>query len=97
MKHKEVLTDREYEVLALSTFGLKIPKIAEKLVISEYTVKNHFNSIYEKFNVHNRVQAAVTFIQMGYEAVEDERFSKEYNEAVKELTKTPPTRKNELW
>ena len=44
----ESLTNREYEVLTLIAEGLNNKDIAEKLYISEKTVKNHVSSIFKK-------------------------------------------------
>ena len=53
------LTDREVEVLRLVARGLANREIAEELVISENTVKNHVRNILEKLHLHSRVEAAV--------------------------------------
>ena len=53
------LTDREVEVLRLVARGLPNREIAEELVISENTVKNHVRNILEKLHLHSRVEAAV--------------------------------------
>lgn len=53
------LTDREIEVLKLLKEGLNNSEISEMLFISIHTVKAHLESIYNKLNVHNRVQAVV--------------------------------------
>jgi DNA-binding NarL/FixJ family response regulator len=53
------LTDREVEVLRLVARGLANREIAEQLVISENTVKNHVRNILEKLHLHSRVEAAV--------------------------------------
>jgi DNA-binding NarL/FixJ family response regulator len=53
------LTDREVEVLRLVARGLANREIAEVLVISENTVKNHVRNILEKLHLHSRVEAAV--------------------------------------
>lgn len=53
------LTDREVEVLRLVARGLANREIAEQLVISENTVKNHVRNILEKLHMHSRVEAAV--------------------------------------
>ena len=53
------LTDREVEVLRLVARGLANREIAEQLVISENTVKNHVRNILEKLQLHSRVEAAV--------------------------------------
>jgi DNA-binding NarL/FixJ family response regulator len=56
---KESLTRREYEVLTLIAEGLNNREIAEKLFISEKTVKNHVSNIFKKIEVADRVQAAI--------------------------------------
>lgn len=53
------LTLREKEVLELIMKGYSNPKIASKLFVSIHTVKAHLESIYSKFNVHSKVEAAV--------------------------------------
>ena len=53
------LTPRELEVLRLMARGLDNHAIAEKLVVSEATVKTHVAHVFEKLQVDNRVQAVV--------------------------------------
>ena len=53
------LTQREEEVLKLLLKGHSNTKIAKMLSISIHTVKAHVESIYRKFGVHNKVQAAI--------------------------------------
>lgn len=53
----EELTPRETEVLQLLGEGLTNPKIGEKLVISNSTVKFHVSSILGKLNVSSRTEA----------------------------------------
>jgi len=53
----EPLTDRELDVLRLMTEGLKYKEIAERLFISQNTVRYHVKAIYGKLNVNNRTQA----------------------------------------
>lgn len=55
----ESLTNREYEVLTLIAEGLNNKEIADKLYISEKTVKNHVSSIFKKIEVNDRIQAAI--------------------------------------
>ncbi len=53
------LTRREYEVLSLIAEGLNNKDIADKLFISEKTVKNHVSNIFRKINVNDRTKAAI--------------------------------------
>ena len=61
---KYFLTKREKDVLLLVTKGESNKSIAEKLVLSEITVKSHLNSIFKKLNVTNRTQAVLLAMQM---------------------------------
>lgn len=60
------LTRRETEVLRLIAEGLYNKEIANRLSISEKTVKNHVSSILKKIGVSDRTQAAVYAIKNGY-------------------------------
>jgi DNA-binding NarL/FixJ family response regulator len=53
------LTPREVEVLRQMARGLDNQAIAEKLIVSEATVKTHVAHVLEKLEVENRVQAVV--------------------------------------
>lgn len=57
------LTKRELEVLILVSEGMFNKEIANKLNISERTVKNHISSIFKKIDVADRTQAAVFAIR----------------------------------
>lgn len=59
------LTEREREILALLAQGLSNKKIAERLEISEYTVRNHVSQVIAKLGVANRSEAAVLAVQRG--------------------------------
>ncbi len=54
---KEILSDRENEVLQLLADGLLYKEIAERLYIGHGTVRQHLHNIYEKLQVHNRTEA----------------------------------------
>lgn len=58
-----LLTRRELEVLRLLAQGLYNKEIADKLSISEKTVKNHVSRLFKKINVSDRTQAAVYAIK----------------------------------
>lgn len=53
------LTPREIEVLLLIADGMNNKEIADKLYISEKTVKNHVSNIFKKLDVADRTQAAI--------------------------------------
>ncbi|HZQ06822.1 MAG TPA: response regulator transcription factor [Anaerolineae bacterium] len=62
----EELTVRELEVLELVVARLSNAEIAERLVISEHTVKNHMKSILSKLHLRNRHQAAAYGVARGW-------------------------------
>ena len=53
------LSSRERQVLALITEGLSNTDIAERLAISEKTVRNHTSNVFDKLGVWSRAQAIV--------------------------------------
>ncbi|MBL7163884.1 MAG: response regulator transcription factor [Anaerolineales bacterium] len=59
------LTVREADVLCLIARGLSNTEIAEKLHLSEGTVRNHVSAIFSKLDVSDRTQAAIMAIQHG--------------------------------
>jgi NarL family two-component system response regulator LiaR len=67
----EELTQRELEVLRLIAGGLNNHEIAEKLVISEKTVKTHVSSILGKLHLEDRTQAAIYALRHGLAADEN--------------------------
>lgn len=52
------LSDREREVLAIASDGATVRAIAERLFLSEGTVRNHLSSAIGKVGAVNRVEAA---------------------------------------
>ena len=59
------LSRRELEVLSLVAQGLGNRAIADRLFISENTVKNHVRNIHEKLQVHSRMEAVVRAVRDG--------------------------------
>ena len=57
------LSNREQEVAAWVVQGFLNKEIAEKLYISEQTVKNHLHNIFEKLGVSNRLELALYVMQ----------------------------------
>jgi two-component system nitrate/nitrite response regulator NarL len=53
------LSPREREIVALVTQGFKNKELAEKLTISEQTVKNHMHNIFDKLGVSDRLELAL--------------------------------------
>jgi len=53
------LTEREQEIAALLVEGLTNRQIADRLYISEGTVKNYISTIYDKTGIHDRVKLVV--------------------------------------
>jgi len=60
------LTQREEEVLELLTQGVTYKGVANKLFISETTVKTHVNNIFQKLQVNDRTQAVLYAINNGF-------------------------------
>lgn len=68
----EALTARETEILGLVAQGLTNQDIAERLSLSERTVRTHVSNILAKLNLTNRTQAARFAIREGLTPVEGE-------------------------
>lgn len=57
------LTERELEVLALVGQGQSNREIAEKLFLSEGTVRNYVTALLEKLNLRDRTQLAIFYVK----------------------------------
>jgi len=62
---EDPLTAREVEILKLVAQGMSNQEIAEKLVISERTVRTHVTNILGKLHLANRTQAALYALREG--------------------------------
>ena len=67
----EPLTEREAEVLILVARGLSNQDIANKLVISERTVRPHVSNILGKLHLANRTQAALYALKEGLTTLDE--------------------------
>lgn len=61
----EALTEREREVLDLIARGLNNREIAERMVISEATVKTHVSNLLDKLGLPDRTRAAIWALKHG--------------------------------
>lgn len=59
------ITPREHEILTLIAEGLSNREIAEKLFVSENTVKTHSSRLFDKLNARRRTQAVQIAKQSG--------------------------------
>jgi NarL family two-component system response regulator LiaR len=66
------LTQRELEVLQLVAQGIENREIAEKLVISETTVRTHVSNILSKLHLASRTQAALYALREGLASLDDD-------------------------
>ena len=62
---ERIVSRREEEVLQLIADGCSTPEVAERLYISQKTVKNHLASIYQKLDARDRTQAVLQAVRMG--------------------------------
>ncbi|MFC5711404.1 LuxR C-terminal-related transcriptional regulator [Thalassorhabdus alkalitolerans] len=67
IKTNSKLSPREQEVLDLVVQGLNNREIAQKLYISDHTVKNHVTKIFQKLDVTDRAHAISKVYKMKYE------------------------------
>jgi DNA-binding NarL/FixJ family response regulator len=58
-RREPMLSDREKEIVQLIAQGFRNKEIAEKLFISEQTVKNHLHNIFDKLGVSDRLELAL--------------------------------------
>ncbi len=72
VRRDDALTPREREVLGLVARGLSNRAIAERLSLSEKTVRNHVERTYTKIGVTNRVGASLYALQNGLAAPAEE-------------------------
>ena len=60
-----ILTEREREVFNLLVLNMSTKEIADKLNISEKTVRNHISNTMQKLEVKSRAGAVIELIKLG--------------------------------
>jgi two-component system, NarL family, nitrate/nitrite response regulator NarL len=58
-RERSLLSQREREIVSLVAQGFKNKEMAEKMFISEQTVKNHLHNIFDKLGVSDRLELAL--------------------------------------
>lgn len=61
---RPTLSHREHQVLSLVRQGLTNAEIANRLFLAESTIKSHLASVFTKFGVHSRTEAAAVFVDL---------------------------------
>jgi len=69
----DALTPRELEIIRHVAMGLRNAEVADKLGISEVTVKSHLNNIFQKLGLRGRTELALYAIRMGIIGVREPR------------------------
>jgi two-component system, NarL family, nitrate/nitrite response regulator NarL len=64
-RERSPLSTREREIVGLVAQGYKNKEMAEKMFISEQTVKNHLHNIFDKLGVSDRLELALYAIHKG--------------------------------
>ena len=64
-RERSPLSTRERDIVALVAQGYKNKEMAEKMFISEQTVKNHLHNIFDKLGVSDRLELALYAIHKG--------------------------------
>jgi len=65
VRERNPLSQREREIVSLVAQGFKNKEIAERMFISEQTVKNHLHNIFDKLGVADRLELALYAIHKG--------------------------------
>lgn len=69
-RERSPLSQREREIVNLVAQGYKNREMAEKMFISEQTVKNHLHNIFDKLGVSDRLELALYAIHKGLHLVD---------------------------
>jgi two-component system NarL family response regulator len=66
------ISNRELEILQWVARGMKNREIADRLSISEFTVRNHVISLLEKLGVRDRTEATAVAVRQGLVRLEED-------------------------
>jgi len=69
---REILSERELEVLRLASKGISNKDIAKELVLSVRTVQAHLGNIFNKLGVGSRTEAVLYALRRGWVSLEEE-------------------------
>jgi NarL family two-component system response regulator LiaR len=69
---REILSEREMEVLRLASKGISNKDIARELVVSARTVQAHLGNIFNKLGVGSRTEAVLYALRKGWFSLEEE-------------------------
>ena len=69
-RERSPLSQREREIVSLVAQGYKNREMAEKMFISEQTVKNHLHNIFDKLGVSDRLELALYALHKGLHLVD---------------------------
>ena len=70
-RERSPLSTREREIVQFVAQGYKNKEMAEKMFISEQTVKNHLHNIFDKLGVSDRLELALYAIHKGLHIASD--------------------------
>jgi DNA-binding NarL/FixJ family response regulator len=68
-----LLTRREREIIRQVALGLRNSEVAQRLFISEQTVKTHLNNIFQKLEIRDRVELTLYAARVGIIGVHERR------------------------
>ncbi len=70
VREERLVSRREEEVLQLIADGCSTSEVADRMYISQKTVKNHLASIYQKLEARDRTQAVLQAVRLGIVSLE---------------------------
>jgi DNA-binding NarL/FixJ family response regulator len=71
--HEVVLTRREREIVRYVALGLRNAEVAQRLGITEVTVKTHLNNVFQKLSLRDRVELALYAVRTGIIGIHERR------------------------